>query len=513
MTTQNTGTIYGLVDPRDETIRYVGQTVKPIEARLAGHLAAPAPRVKAWIEELAVDGSLPRIVAIRETVPAAELDRVEREEIRAHASRGDLLNTVSNELGNAKRRKTSREEAKRRQAEEAAVNLAWRQAAWRKVADQVRSATGGPVPSADIPIRAIPDYLWAWYLEYHEIDEHLTATLTTGYVLRQAGGLTIEGDTPEDQERRELHRRRELIRGSLHRYARAYCVSFSHVDEGDRWGSQEGIFGRGEDAYQAKFADPESMARYLSLIPWAGRALDPWVALADHAGIDTREAGFAEWVSDDPETRQAVRLYQEASTPGYLGVRYQEWDTQIVDFVLAVGAAHVPGFVVPELLAGNLLESLTKAAKDRQATSAMCQLLEQLDPRALDAVYGRDQLAESDQALGLPPGTSARVLEQVYGAGQKGPNDQTAKLLQRHTGEFDALEMPDYSDWKGIHIPAMRAAVACFCGAGLFSEASDAARARLVHEVERTWRPSERGLRELDELEQSVRAARASRAS
>ncbi|WP_405699045.1 hypothetical protein OG209_05035 [Streptomyces sp. NBC_01383] len=512
MTEPTTGTIYGLVDPRTGEVMYVGQTTKPIEARLAGHLAAPAPLVRAWIEALAVEGLLPQIAPLHEAVVLAELDAAERLEIKAQAGQRDLLNVVSNEVGNAKRRKVSREEAKRRKAEEDAVTQAWRHAAWRKVADQIQAATGGPISPARVPIHPIPAQLWTWYVEYHEIKKRLDAFLAQRYVLRQGGGVTIEGDTPEATQQRELHHRRELLEAGLRRYTRAYCATFSSVDERDRWGSGEGIFGRGEDAYKTKFSSRERMARYLSLIPWAGRALDPWVALAEQAGIDTREPDFADWVSGEEETRRAVKLFQEASTPGYLGVRYQQWDLQIADFALAVGAAHIPDFVVPELLARNLRGSLTKVAKDRQSTRAMSQLLAQLNPQALNAVYGRDRLAESDEELGLPGGTSARVLGQVFGAEQRDPDSEAARLLQRHAGVFDDRDLPDYGDWKGIHVPAMRTLVACFCVVGLFRDAGEAARADMVQGVERTWSPSEYALRDLDELEDGITLARAAEA-
>lgn len=512
MTTPETGTIYGLVDPRTNEVHYVGQTTKPIEVRLAGHLAAPAPLVRAWIEALAFEGRTPRIVPIRESVPVGQLDEAEKEEIRGHAERGDILNVVGNDPGNARRRKISREEAKRRDAEEAAMNQAWRQASWRQVADQIREATGGPISPAGIPIREIPAAVWDMYRVYHEIDQRLKADLMDGYVLRPGFGVTVGGDTAEAQERRELLHRRELIEGNLHRYVRAYCSVFSRVDQDDRWGSREGIFGRGDQAYRHTFESPQGMARYLSLIPWAGRALDPWVALADHAGIDIREAAFAEWVTDDSETRRAVRLYQEAASPGYLGVRYQAWDTQIADFALALGAAHIPGFVVPALLASNLKDSLTKTAKDRQATKAMCQLLQDLDPCVLDTVYGRDRLAESDQALGLPAGTSAHVLAQIFGSEQKDPTDEVAKLLQRHTGAFDTADVPGYSGWEGIHISAMRAIVASFCSAGLFADADSSAREDMVHAVKRAWLPSDGALRDLDEFEGRIEGLRASKA-
>lgn len=504
MTSPSNGTIYGLVDPRTGEVRYVGQTTKPIEVRLAGHLAAPAPLVRAWIEGLAVEGCLPQIVPLREGVAATQLDTAEREEIKAHSEQRDLLNVASNVLGNARRKKAGQEEAKRREAEERAMNLAWRQASWRQIADQIRDATGGPTSPGDIPVHPIPDAVWDTYLSYQEADRRLKESLAEGYLLLPGVGVTIPGDSPEAQEKREARQIRQLCEDALRRYVRSYCCSFSRVDEGGRRG--EGVFGRGEDAYTIAFDDPGQMARYLTLIPWAARGLDPWVAVAREAGIDTREDTFVDWVSEDPTTRQAVGLFQAAGTPEYLGRRYDRGDTDIASFMLALGAAHIPGFVVPELLKLELRDTLTKVAKDRQATRAMCDLLQQIDPQALDTVYGRDRLADSDDALGLPAGLSARVIRQIFGSDQRGPDDRVGKLLQRHSGQFDTPAVPEYADWTGIHIPAMRAAAACFTESGLFVEADTAACERVVREVKCTWLPGARGLSELDDLEARLRA-------
>jgi hypothetical protein len=81
------------------------------------------------------------------------------------------------------------------------------------------------------------------------------------------------------------------------------------------------------------------------------------------------------------------------------------------------------------------------------------------------------ELADSDDALKLPPGTSAKVIRQVYGAHSRDPADRTTKLLQHHTGEFETVAIPDYSDWTGRHIPAMRVIAASFCRAGLLPDA------------------------------------------
>ncbi|MCW2901582.1 MAG: hypothetical protein JWO67_3847 [Streptosporangiaceae bacterium] len=498
-----TGTLYALADPRDGTVRYIGQTTKPIEVRLAGHLAAPAPRVRAWIEALAVEGRSPEIIPIREHVPVVDLDAAEKEEIKAHAQRGDLLNVVANESGNAKRRKVSREEAKRRAAQEEAMRRAWQQATWRQVADQVRAATGGPVSPADIPIRDIPAAVWDAYQAYHEADRLLKANSITRLLLRPGLGVVVEGDAPHDQEKRAALLRRSNAEALLEHYLRAYCGAFSSVDDGERWGSKEGVHGRGAEAYRNEFRDPTHMARYLSLTPWAARALDPWVELARAAGIDKKGPEFSQWVSDDQATREAVDLYRLAA-PGWLGVFRQRWDTDVATHALTLGAAHIPGFVVPHLLESALQDWLTKLARDRQATREMCLLLQRINPKALDAVYGRDRLAESDEALGLPPGTSAKVIRQLYGGDSHDPAPQAAKLIQRHTGEFDTAAIPDYSGWTGPDIPAMRAAAASFYSAGLLLDAEQSAGDELLDGVKSSWKPTRWGIENVEKMEKAI---------
>lgn len=499
MTVPETGTIYGLIDPRTNEVRYVGQTTKPIAVRLAGHVTAPAPLVRAWIEMLAVEGCAPLIAPIREGVPVVDLEQAEKEEIKAYAERGDLLNVAGNDIGNARRRKISREEAKRRKAEEEAMERTWRQATWRQVADQIRDATGGPISPVDVPIREIPAPVWETYQAYRNADRRFAESIAGGLQLRPETGVTVPGDTPAAEERRAALGQLNSLQPGLEHYLRAYCGSFSDVDDGDRWGSGEGVSDRGLQAYRSEFRDAAHMARYLSLIPWAARAMDPWVELAKSAGMDIKGDEFVEWVSDDEATREAVDLYR-STAPGYLGVFRQQWDSGVATYALALGAAHIPGFVVPHLLEGDLQEQLTKLARDRQATREMCKLLQRMNPRALDAVYGRDELAESDEVLGLPPGTSERVARQLYGGNLRDPDDRTAKLLQRHAGDFDVVATPAYSEWTGIHIPAIRAIAACFCSAGLLPDDTD-----LLRRVKSTWYPAKRGSKAIDELDARLR--------
>jgi hypothetical protein len=64
-TRQDYVVIYALVDPRDDSIRYVGKTEKRIAQRLEEHIRFPVNRgTGAWIAELRAAGMFPRIEPI-----------------------------------------------------------------------------------------------------------------------------------------------------------------------------------------------------------------------------------------------------------------------------------------------------------------------------------------------------------------------------------------------------------------------------------------------------------------
>ena len=57
--------IYGLADPRDHLIRYVGKTQCRLETRLEGHLKRPVSRgMRSWLSSLQRVGIVPEIVPI-----------------------------------------------------------------------------------------------------------------------------------------------------------------------------------------------------------------------------------------------------------------------------------------------------------------------------------------------------------------------------------------------------------------------------------------------------------------
>jgi hypothetical protein len=138
-----TGTVYALVDPRDDEIRYIGQTTRTLPQRLKGHLSRPAWRVEKWIAELRTADLGPQIVALRENVPAGELLTAEREEItRILAAGGELLNDHGRTEGcelNSRRLKAERT------------------AAWGELANLALATLGGPLPPGEVPATEIPD--------------------------------------------------------------------------------------------------------------------------------------------------------------------------------------------------------------------------------------------------------------------------------------------------------------------------------------------------------------------
>ncbi|MFF3787171.1 hypothetical protein [Streptomyces sp. NPDC001933] len=83
--------VYGLVDPRDRSIRYIGQTCSPRQRLSAHRHAGPA---SGWLREIEeMTGERWPLVVLRSDLLRKEARKAEREEIWRHLWRGaDLLN-------------------------------------------------------------------------------------------------------------------------------------------------------------------------------------------------------------------------------------------------------------------------------------------------------------------------------------------------------------------------------------------------------------------------------------
>ena len=88
--------IYALVDPRDDTVRYIGYSSNPTK-RLGQHLEGKTTnrRFVRWLDELHQYrwGCVPRLV-ILEHVPRNMWDEAERRWIAYYRERGNLLNVA-----------------------------------------------------------------------------------------------------------------------------------------------------------------------------------------------------------------------------------------------------------------------------------------------------------------------------------------------------------------------------------------------------------------------------------
>jgi predicted DNA-binding protein (UPF0251 family) len=85
--------IYGLLDPRDQQLRYVGKTIHPSK-RLREHLNQLDNTPKGeWLLELTKSGFKPKLIVFSE-VSKADASKAEKEAIRRYALLGcPLLNT------------------------------------------------------------------------------------------------------------------------------------------------------------------------------------------------------------------------------------------------------------------------------------------------------------------------------------------------------------------------------------------------------------------------------------
>jgi hypothetical protein len=85
--------IYGLTDPTNDVIRYVGKTQSP-EKRLAAHRYSRlmvGRALRFWLDELRAAHRIPRMVILETVPPGEDASKVEQRAIAAH-DQGQLLN-------------------------------------------------------------------------------------------------------------------------------------------------------------------------------------------------------------------------------------------------------------------------------------------------------------------------------------------------------------------------------------------------------------------------------------
>lgn len=110
-----TATIYGLVDPRDGMLRYIGQTVSPLKKRLSSHVSGISHwchggvEKNRWIGELVDAGLMPETLEI-EVVPFSDRLNAEKRWIEYFALLGyDLLNGCMSSLSGPEKKRAMAE--------------------------------------------------------------------------------------------------------------------------------------------------------------------------------------------------------------------------------------------------------------------------------------------------------------------------------------------------------------------------------------------------------------------
>ncbi|WP_371799079.1 hypothetical protein OG963_14755 [Streptomyces sp. NBC_01707] len=167
--------VYRLSDPRDGTVRYVGQTTKSLQERLVGHLASPTnPAMRAWISLLGKQGLIPAITVVA-TVDKAQLDAEEKRHIEEHIRKGHRLFNAPHyhqHLRDLAVVRTGREDRfgafMRRQFEPIATahlagRMSWRSAAWRVAVKSVLIALYLPWSFRAVRFLAVASAA-SWYL-------------------------------------------------------------------------------------------------------------------------------------------------------------------------------------------------------------------------------------------------------------------------------------------------------------------------------------------------------------
>lgn len=461
--TTKTGTVYVLIDPRDSRVRYVGATTKTLKARLQGHKRHAASRVKAWIDALAAEGLVPRIEPISEDVPEAQLRDREREEITRRLVAGEpILNESATVQG--------RRHLERRREEE---RIERERAAWEHVADQVQSILGGPLAPGEVTPIPLNTQVVA---DYHSL-------------------LRIREEPDEPVSNRD---------GQLTKETRILLARSKASDA--LWRSVQGVWGRlGSRASQrfeeilasrvgAIFDEPwedlQDASQYLALLPWGMMAVGPWAALAERAGMDASGGEFIDWVSDDPSVREAlnVLLVRAGGRLGPLSVLDSVNNLSCPSTgLIAMTAAHSPTFDLPPALNGKVASFLESILQDRLLTPAMGDLLNKLDPHALDRLLGPNIAADVDAQLGLRLGTSRDVLTAVLQKSKAWRMDRLDRIVSRASDAFPTVETPDLRDFSGTTIPMFQAITASLTISGLIPPPADKTAREFVNEVRALW--------------------------
>ncbi|GAA2369506.1 hypothetical protein [Dactylosporangium salmoneum] len=471
-----TGTVYLLKDPRTRRGRYVGATTLPLAARLAGHFSNPTSEpMRAWLAELTAAKLQPLITPLHEHVPVGELATVEAAEIHARVLRGEPL---LNSTGTSAAIKILAERAAERSRRQAL-------AMWRVIADQARSATGGPMPPGFNTAVELSDDTWAAVLHHAAIARAMEeADARPPVPLREIedpNNYLSEGARLLGEYGTSGIRADQLVQRDAEGPLRLHELWGT-------WETQVGACVRATTSRQG-LDDRRAAGRYLALIRWYLTVIPPWRQLAQHCGIPDTGPAFHAWVTDNPTVRDALRAVEHGEpftgrAADEIGAGRGGSPPALVDVLVALLTAYGHRRR-RQGDAAAIRSSLLHFARHGVLDKRLAGKLMTVDPDALHHVYGPDLAARIAADLDLTADAASAVIRRL--AALLPDNTEVRRAAARSTQQLPTAALPDITS-ESTATPGLRAIIATFVTAGLI-KAPEAAAAAYVDRVQKSWTP------------------------
>ncbi|MFI7019920.1 hypothetical protein [Streptomyces sp. NPDC050164] len=452
--------IYALVDPRDNTQRYLGQIPVPTQLSLAQAVLKKRPTAHAvatWVCELEEAGHTPAVEVVRAQVPAAEVKRVLQEELTERLAAGVPL---LNEQGAAKGRRLRQERVMAQRAADAAT-------AWAEMATSLRARLGGPLPPSSPTVMRLPEPVRTHIPLLPDID-------------REALSFSERWHTREHVERLEapLSHTADALFYELHNL-------HSYGDKGPRQEVSSRIC---SIALRRPRTDLDHLEQMIGLVPWCMYAAAPWYRMAQTGGLVQTPAEFIRWLGDTPA---ASALQLLAGEEGQLRLMLEHCHgdgrerPEVCLLATAVAHCHLD---VPHPLQDQVRFLLADLLPTPMLTQPMADLLLRLDPQALRAL-GPDVAPETDERLRLAAGTTARVLADLAAHRAFSGNRQVRQAAWRASGRAPTVDVPDFRGWSGPTVPTMRVVSANLVHAGVLAAPGGQSGTEYVAGVQRLLAP------------------------
>ncbi|XVU24212.1 hypothetical protein ACQPZJ_44440 [Actinoplanes sp. CA-054009] len=452
-------------------IHYIGATGTTLAVRLARHLANPSSdALAAWLGELKATGLKPIIEPVRIGVPAADLPAAERAEIHSHVLAGhDLLN-INSGVTSAKKILADRA---------AALAKLDSEQEWAALADAVRTGCEGPLPPGHRLVIAVREETWRAIQQAREAKK-------------------VEASTPVDLmppagvDSNTWRSPRAIAMQNYYAWSRQ-AGDLLLEDAGGAIGSE--FHGSRKDdlercitgAVEASgLTSAAHVGRYLALIRWYLTAVAPWRHLAARAGRPVSGPAFHAWITEDPQVRDAAAIIEQVNRTGHAADQLEDhYDPGPADLLVSLAAA----WTLPRPMTATVAEiakvTLRDLTKFGSLDEPLARLYLEVDPEALDHVYGPDLASQLDADLALPAGSGIRIIQHL--ARLLPASTHLADAATRTTAAFPTTPLPDLS--REIRTtPTRRAAIAAFAAAG-HTSAPRQETAAYIAAVQAIWTP------------------------